>query len=161
MRRRGSAACGLRETRGSCHCGGADHCGAKARPDPRSPAWRRTWRRSLPERIDPTPLTAEEKGRFIAKVRTRFLRLNPLTGEETIAAYILVFLFPDGSIASQPMRHPQAPALTSTRHALLYQHAIRALTASQPFDMLPPEKFQQWRRLVLVFPMVGDITIQE
>jgi len=65
-----------------------------------------------------------------------------------------VFLNRDGTLASQPQL--LQPISTAKQQALM-QHSISALQQCQPYTMLPPEKYAQWKKLDLTFFPVGGI----
>ena len=59
-----------------------------------------------------------------------------------------VFLNRDGTLASRPqLMQP----ITSAKQRALMQNSISALEQCQPYAMLPPEKYNQWKKLDLTF----------
>jgi len=67
---------------------------------------------------------------------------------ENISIVMRVFLNRDGTLASQPQL--LQPISTAKQQALM-QHSISALQQCQPYTMLPPEKYAQWKKLDLTF----------
>ena len=59
-----------------------------------------------------------------------------------------VFLNRDGTLAGQPQL---LTPINSARQQSLMQNSINALQQCQPYTMLPPEKYNQWKRLDLTF----------
>jgi hypothetical protein len=59
----------------------------------------------------------------------------------------------DGTVASPPRLLVPAP---SAKQQALMEMAVDALARCQPFTMLPPEKYKQWKTMVFyVTPLIG------
>ena len=67
---------------------------------------------------------------------------------EKISIAMRVFLNRDGTLAGQPQL---LTPINSARQQSLMQNSINALQQCQPYTMLPPEKYNQWKRLDLTF----------
>jgi hypothetical protein len=67
---------------------------------------------------------------------------------ERVAVSLRVFLNPDGTLGPTPRPNR---AIASAKEQALMQSSIEALQKCQPYTMLPPEKYKQWKTLDLVF----------
>jgi hypothetical protein len=67
---------------------------------------------------------------------------------EKIKVVLRVFLNRDGTLASRPQL---LEPITSEKQQALLENSISALQKCQPYTMLPPDKYKQWKRLDLVF----------
>jgi hypothetical protein len=57
----------------------------------------------------------------------------------------------DGTLTSPP--HLMEPAITEKQKSLM-QSAVNALESCQPFTMLPPDRYKQWKTMhVYITPM--------
>jgi hypothetical protein len=74
-----------------------------------------------------------------------------LVSDDKITIKIRVSFNRDGSLAAAPRL--LGPPPSSQQHAL-FESAVAALEACQPYPMLPPERYKQWKTLVLdIFPV--------
>ncbi len=67
---------------------------------------------------------------------------------ENISIAMRVFLNRDGTLASRPLL---MEPVTSAKQQALVQSSINALQQCQPYTMLPPDKYKQWKKLDLTF----------
>lgn len=67
---------------------------------------------------------------------------------DQVRVVLRVSLNRDGTLASVPQL---LEPVTSSGQRAVMQSAINALTKCQPYTMLPPEKYKQWKTLDLVF----------
>jgi outer membrane biosynthesis protein TonB len=75
-----------------------------------------------------------------------------MAGAQNLKAVVRIALTPEGAMAAEPIligasASAQGPALVDT--------ARRALTACQPFDFLPADKYSEWKILELNFTPKG------
>jgi hypothetical protein len=61
-----------------------------------------------------------------------------------------VYLNPDGSLATGLPQNP-VPIKVSAGGGELYLNAVAALRQCQPYKMLPPERYQEWKALDITF----------
>ncbi len=66
---------------------------------------------------------------------------------DKVTVSMRIFLNPDGTLASAQPLEP----IESTRQRALMESSIDALRKCQPYTMLPPDKYNQWKRLDLTF----------
>ena len=71
---------------------------------------------------------------------------------ERIRVVLRVFLNRDGTLGSPPQL---LEPIASEKEQALLQNSISALRKCQPYTMLPPEKYQQWKKLDLIFYPLG------
>jgi TPR repeat protein len=67
-----------------------------------------------------------------------------------ISLTIRVLLNPDGSLKQEPILASITPSSPALGHALA-DSALQAVRLAQPFTMLQPENYSQWKELELVF----------
>lgn len=67
---------------------------------------------------------------------------------EKIKVALRVFLNRDGTLASRPQL---LEPIASEKQQALLENSISALQKCQPYTMLPPDKYKQWKKLDLVF----------
>ncbi len=71
-----------------------------------------------------------------------------ISSADNVRVKLRVIMTPDGLLAAQP----DVIEVTSPLKALeLKQAAVAALTACQPYTMLPPDRYREWRVLELSF----------
>jgi hypothetical protein len=92
---------------------------------------------------------------WTAAFRERVAMCSKLEGVEPtdkISIQIRISFNRDGTLTSRP--HLLVPA-PSTKQKALMESAVEALQRCQPFTMLPPEKYQQWKTMmVYVTPLL-------
>lgn len=71
-----------------------------------------------------------------------------ITAADKVKIVLRVALTPAGSLISAPVL---IEASASPKGPYLMQAAIKALQACQPYDMLPADKYNEWRVLDLSF----------
>jgi outer membrane biosynthesis protein TonB len=71
-----------------------------------------------------------------------------LSGADEVKVKLRVLMTPDGRLAAEPIL---IEASASMKGPLLMQGAIRALQACQPYAMLPPDRYGEWKVLDLSF----------
>ena len=70
-----------------------------------------------------------------------------------VKVVLRVYLKPDGSLAGGLPQNPEPIKVegVSVGGGALFQRAVAALRKCQPFKMLPPDKYDEWKRLDLTF----------
>jgi hypothetical protein len=71
-----------------------------------------------------------------------------LSGADEVKVKLRVMMTPDGRLAAEPIL---IEASASMKGPLLMQSAIRALSACQPYAMLPTDRYGEWKVLDLDF----------
>jgi hypothetical protein len=71
-----------------------------------------------------------------------------LSGADDVKVKLRVLMTPDGRLAAEPIL---IEASASMKGPLLMQGAIRALSACQPYAMLPADRYGEWKVLDLNF----------
>ena len=71
-----------------------------------------------------------------------------LSGADDVKVKLRVLMTPDGRLAAEPIL---IEASASMKGPLLMQSAIRALSACQPYAMLPADRYGEWKVLDLNF----------
>ncbi|ANW05649.1 hypothetical protein LMTR13_17670 [Bradyrhizobium icense] len=71
-----------------------------------------------------------------------------LSGADDVRVKLRVLMTPDGRLAAEPIL---IEASASMKGPLLMQGAIRALSACQPYAMLPVDRYGEWKVLDLSF----------
>jgi outer membrane biosynthesis protein TonB len=85
---------------------------------------------------------------FRRHLRTCSTLPESIAASDKIAIKLRVLMNPDGRLAAAPML---IEASASTKGPLLMQSAIAAIRACQPYAMLPPDKYREWKVLDLTF----------
>lgn len=86
--------------------------------------------------------------KFRAHLRTCARLPESVSPEDDVRVVLRVGLLKTGNLAAPPAL---IEASASAKGPLLMQAAIQALKACQPYDMLPADKYQEWRVLDLPF----------
>jgi hypothetical protein len=74
-----------------------------------------------------------------------------VTSNDKVTVKIRVSFNRDGTLAGTPRLVGPPP---SAKQQALFDSAVSALEKCQPYNMLPPEKYKQWKTLVLdIFPL--------
>jgi hypothetical protein len=77
--------------------------------------------------------------------------LPGVTSNDKVTVKIRVSFNRDGSLAGAPRLLGPPP---SSKQQALFESAVTALEKCQPYTMLPPERYKQWKTLVLdIFPL--------
>jgi hypothetical protein len=96
--------------------------------------------------------TADISSTLIAEFRRHLKTCSKLpaslSGTDDIRVKLRVLMTPDGRLAAEPIL---IEASASMKGPLLMQGAIRALSACQPYAMLPVERYGEWKVLDLSF----------
>lgn len=71
-----------------------------------------------------------------------------LSGADDVKVKLRVLMTPDGRLAAEPIL---IEASASMKGPLLMQGALRALQACQPYAMLPPDRYGEWKVLDISF----------
>jgi hypothetical protein len=92
---------------------------------------------------------------FTAAFRERVSSCSKLmpgiTPDDKVTIKIRVSFNRDGSLVSAPRLLGPPP---SSKQQVLFESAVSALEKCQPYTMLPPERYKQWKTLVLdIFPL--------
>jgi type IV secretory pathway VirB10-like protein len=101
-------------------------------------------------------LTPEEIAQFSAHVQSCWTAPAGLTNSPKLEVVIRVGLRPDGRFTVVPALLA-APA--SAQGPALVKAAMRALQQCQPYNVLPPGKYDEWRLLDLRFSADGMATV--
>jgi hypothetical protein len=72
-----------------------------------------------------------------------------VTKTDDVKAVLRIFLKPDGTLAAPPQ--PIRIEGVSRGGGALYQSAVAALRKCQPYNMLPPDKYNEWKVFDLSF----------
>jgi hypothetical protein len=72
---------------------------------------------------------------------------------EQLIVYVRVFLARDGDLAQQPQLMPESrsAAARNTYLNAAAQAALRAVNTCAPYRGLPPDRYEQWREIVMLF----------
>jgi hypothetical protein len=70
-----------------------------------------------------------------------------------VKVVLRIYLKPDGSLAAGIPQNPEPIKVegVSRGGGALFQSAVAALRKCQPYKMLPPDKYEEWKRLDLTF----------
>jgi hypothetical protein len=79
-------------------------------------------------------------------------QLQPgIASDDKVTVKISVSFNRDGSLAAAPRLLGPPP---SSKQQALFESAVTALERCQPYTMLPPQRYKQWKTLVLdIFPL--------
>jgi hypothetical protein len=124
----------------------------------------------LPPDLPPTPPQGQSQGKsgdgfdapalkeadlapgFVAAFRSHLKTCSRLpasvAASDNLKIKLRVFMTPDGKLAAAPIL---IEASASAKGPLLMQSAISALAACQPYDMLPADRYGEWKELDLSF----------
>jgi hypothetical protein len=98
--------------------------------------------------IQKAGIGSEAVAEFRRHLRTCSTLPESIAASDKIAIKLRVLMNPDGRLAAAPML---IEASASTKGPLLMQSAIVAIKACQPYAMLPPDKYREWKVLDLTF----------
>jgi hypothetical protein len=100
----------------------------------------------------PATEAADVAGTLIAEFRRHLKTCSKLptslSGADDVKVKLRVLMTPDGRLAAEPIL---IEASASMKGPLLMQSAIRALSACQPYAMLPVDRYGEWKVLDLNF----------
>ncbi|MBI5132418.1 MAG: hypothetical protein HZA66_23505 [Rhodopseudomonas palustris] len=100
----------------------------------------------------PSEIAADISADAIAALRKRLKSCAPLpapvTPSDNVKIVLRVALQPDGRLAQEPIL---IEASASAKGPALMKGAIAALTACQPYSMLPADKYKEWKVLDIDF----------
>ena len=100
----------------------------------------------------PATEAADIAGTLIAEFRRHLKTCSKLpaslSGADDVKVKLRVLMTPDGRLAAEPIL---IEASASMKGPLLMQSAIRALSACQPYAMLPADRYGEWKVLDLNF----------
>jgi outer membrane biosynthesis protein TonB len=100
----------------------------------------------------PATEAADIAGALIAEFRRHLKTCSKLpaslSGADDVKVKLRVLMTPDGRLAAEPIL---IEASASMKGPLLMQSAIRALSACQPYAMLPVDRYGEWKVLDLNF----------
>jgi colicin import membrane protein len=100
----------------------------------------------------PSAIAARLSQSELDALRARLAQLwNPPSGArnpQELVVQVRMKLKPDGTLAAPPMvlTHGQSPFFMAARDS-----AVRAVFRGQPFDMLRPEHYEQWKDIEVTF----------
>jgi hypothetical protein len=96
------------------------------------------------------PLTGGERDGLILAIKQCWNVPIGLEGAAELVVVLRVDLNRDGSLAASPkMIEPTGPAQGTIKQA--FEAGRRALIRCAPYNNLPPEKYERWRRVEVVF----------
>jgi hypothetical protein len=100
----------------------------------------------------PAVESADIASSLVTEFRRRLRACSKLPAElkaaDDVKVKLRVFMTQDGKLATEPVL---IEASASMKGPLLMQAAIRALQACQPYAMLPPDRYGEWKVLDLSF----------
>ncbi len=72
---------------------------------------------------------------------------------EKLIVQVRVFLTRDGSLAQPPLLEPptRAAAASNPYMRTAAEAALRAVNVCEPYKLLPPDRYDQWREIVMTF----------
>ena len=72
---------------------------------------------------------------------------------EKLIVQVRVFLARDGSLAQPPLLEPQTRAAAASNPYMrtAAEAALRAVNVCEPYKLLPPDRYDQWREIVMTF----------
>ena len=98
--------------------------------------------------IDSAAIGADETAAFRGRLKTCASLPGSLSPTDKIRIVLRVSLTRDGTLAGDPTL---IEASASAKGPALMQSAVRALRECQPYTMLPPDKYKEWKTLDLSF----------
>ncbi len=98
--------------------------------------------------VDQADVTADVAAAFFSHLRTCATRPADLT--PGVRVMLRLYLKPDGTLATDVPANPQ-PLKVSMGGGELFMSAVAALKKCQPYTMLPPDRYREWRTLDLTF----------
>ena len=100
----------------------------------------------------PATEAADIAGSLVAEFRRHLKSCSKLpaslTSADEVSVKLRVLMTPEGRLAAEPIL---IEASASKKGPLLMQSAIRALSACQPYAMLPADRYGEWKVLDLSF----------
>jgi hypothetical protein len=72
---------------------------------------------------------------------------------EKLIVQVRVFLARDGSLAQPPLLEPQTRAAAASNPYMrtAAEAALRAVNVCEPYKLLPPDRYDSWREIVMTF----------
>jgi hypothetical protein len=72
---------------------------------------------------------------------------------EKLIVQVRVFLARDGSLAQPPLLEPQTRAAAASNPYMrtAAEAALRAVNVCEPYKLLPPDRYESWREIVMTF----------
>jgi len=98
--------------------------------------------------IDSAEIGLDETAAFRDRLKTCSSLPDTISPDDKIRIVLRVAFKPDGTLAAAPTL---IEASASAKGPALMQSAIRALRACQPYTMLPPDQYSEWKTLDLTF----------
>src|SRR5215468_1916969 len=98
--------------------------------------------------IDTANISADDITKFRAHLKTCLIRPGSVASTDKIRVVLRVVLKPDGTLAATPTL---IEASASLKGPLLMESVISGLQACQPYAMLPPDRYKEWKVLDLSF----------
>jgi hypothetical protein len=98
--------------------------------------------------VDQPDVTRDIADAFFDRVKTCAKR--PADVPQGVRVVLRVYLNPDGTLATGLPDNP-APLKVSMGGGELFTNAVAALRQCQPYTMLPPDRYPEWRMLDLTF----------
>jgi hypothetical protein len=99
--------------------------------------------------IDKADIANDDIAAFHNRLKTCSTRPAGVNTADDVKAVLRIFLKPDGTLAAPPQ--PIRIEGVSRGGGALYQSIVAALRKCQPYNMLPPDKYSEWKVLDLSF----------
>lgn len=98
--------------------------------------------------VDQADVTGDVAAAFFSHLKTCATR--PADLPPGVRVMLRLYLKPDGTLATDVPANPQ-PLKVSMGGGELFMSAVAALKKCQPYTMLPPDRYSEWRTLDLTF----------
>ena len=95
-----------------------------------------------------TDVNADMIAAFRARIRQCAKLPSSLSPSDDLMIKLRILMRPDGRLAAEPMVKEGTAALKAVD---LKDGAVAALAACQPYTMLPPEKYNEWKVIDVTF----------
>ena len=99
--------------------------------------------------IDKADVSSDNIAAFHQHLKTCSKLPAGVNATDNVRAVLRIFLKPDGTLAAPPQ--PIRIEGVSRGGGELYQSIVTALRKCQPFNMLPPDKYDEWKAFDLSF----------
>ncbi len=99
--------------------------------------------------IDKADISNDNIAAFHQHLKTCSKLPAGVNATDNVRAVLRIFLKPDGTLAAPPQ--PIRIEGVSKGGGELYQSVVAALRKCQPFNMLPPDKYDEWKVFDLSF----------
>jgi hypothetical protein len=99
--------------------------------------------------IDKANIANDDIAAFHKHLKTCSTRPAGISATDDVKAVLRIYLKPDGTLAAPPQ--PIRIEGVSRGGGALYQSVVAALRKCQPYNMLPPDKYTEWKVFDLSF----------